>query len=553
VRPAALIVCALLLELGWLVMWPMSFTLSHSALFTSSLLISHPSIQHVLDVLPRLSEAPLADLPGSPSYLLPATVLVVTFLVLLVTYAVALGVLSGARNTMRGGVVIVVLGAVVFELTLLALPGLFSQDVFSYIAYGRAAALYGLNPYIWPPSVLQDPVLPWVADIWRTYTSPYGPLWVNLQWLLATVTQGLSITDQALVYRALGAALLLLNLALAWPLLGRVTPHSPAQRTAALAALAWNPVLLLEVAGGAHNDVLMVTFCLLGLLLFRESSRGLTSVAALSLGTVVKYLSGIGLMWLAVASAARGRAWPHRIGRLVLLAGVAVGLAALSFAPWLELPDSLDSLLNETARVGYVNSLPDTLVQLLLGSVGTSGALEGVRLVERVFVIAVFGVYLVWETRQVWSDPGRAAVARAVARGSLVFVVLVSTSVQTWYFCLPVSIAILLGLREPVARLALAYGALALPALYLSYYLREQTPGWVFVVYAFAPLLVLMPELRAWRSRARGGVPGAVVAQPLGLPRTSPIQGRYATIVSGSSIRRTSARTSHEPREGALE
>jgi hypothetical protein len=171
------------------------------------------------------------------------------------------------------------------------------------------------------------------------------------------------------------------------------------------------------------------------------------------------------------------------------------------------LPDSLESLLNETARVGYVNSLPDTLVQSLLGSLGASAALDAARVLERVLVMAVFAAYLAWEARRLWVDPRRAAVARAVARASLVFVVLVSTSVQTWYFCLPVSIAILLGLREPVARLALAYAALALPALYLSYYLREQTPGWVFVVYACAPLLVLMPELLAARSRSRGGTP----------------------------------------------
>jgi hypothetical protein len=125
--------------------------------------------------------------------------------------------------------------------------------------------------------------------------------------------------------------------------------------------------------------------------------------------------------------------------------------------------------------------------------------------------------------------------------------------VQTWYFCLPVCIALVLGLREPVARLALAYGALALPALYLSYYLREQTPGWVFVVYACAPLLVLTPDVLATRSRARPHIRPRSVAQPVAVSRMGPIQGSYATIVSGSPIRGTSARITHDPREGALE
>ena len=75
-----------------------------------------------------------------------------------------------------------------------------------------------------------------------------------------------------------------------------------------------------------------------------------------------------------------------------------------------------------------------------------------------------------------------------------------STSVQTWYFCLPLSIALVLGWRRRIARISLAYSALALPALYLSYYLRESTPAWIFLVYACAPLAVLIPDaLRALR------------------------------------------------------
>jgi hypothetical protein len=95
----------------------------------------------------------------------------------------------------------------------------------------------------------------------------------------------------------------------------------------------------------------------------------------------------------------------------------------------------------------------------------------------------------------VWLDPRAPRSARALASSALLYVVLVSTSMQTWYFCLPVSVAVLLGLRARVARLALAYSAAALPALYLTYYLRAQTPGWVFLLYASAPLVVLLAEL----------------------------------------------------------
>jgi hypothetical protein len=110
--------------------------------------------------------------------------------------------------------------------------------------------------------------------------------------------------------------------------------------------------------------------------------------------------------------------------------------------------------------------------------------------------------------RRVWSEASPAAVARALARSSLIYVVAVSTSVQTWYFCLPVSVAVALGCRWRVTQLTLAYSVLALPALYLSYYLREATPLWVNLVYGLAPLLLLVPDLAA-RTRARPHVPAA--------------------------------------------
>ena len=78
---------------------------------------------------------------------------------------------------------------------------------------------------------------------------------------------------------------------------------------------------------------------------------------------------------------------------------------------------------------------------------------------------------------------------RATARSSLVYVLLVSTSVQAWYFALPVSLAILLGLHSALARVTIGYALLALPTFYVSYYLRDLTPAGVWLIYGLVPLL----------------------------------------------------------------
>jgi len=381
------------------------------------------------------------------------------------------------------------------------LPGLFSQDVFSYIAYGHLAAIYNLNPYVWPPSAIaKDAILPWVANVWRTYASPYGPVWTDVQWVFARLfSGGKSVADEAMAYRVLANALSLANLGLVWALLGRVTPLDRTQRTTTLAALAWNPLVLFEVAGNAHNDVLMVSLSLLGVLLLTRSrsNDGLLASASFTLGALVKYLSGLELVWLALAAAARSGSWRRRVVRLILVLLVSTAIVVGVMGPWLELPDSLDPLAAETAGVGYVNALPDSLALAFADQVLTPAGLpmtvarELTRGLERFLVLVAFGVYLLWESRRVWSQPSVAAVARASACSCLMYVLVVSTSVQTWYFCLPVAMAVVLGWRATSTRLAVGYSLLALPALYLHYYLRESTPFWVDIVYGLTPLLFL--------------------------------------------------------------
>ena len=90
----------------------------------------------------------------------------------------------------------------VFRLTFATLPGLFSTDVFSYVMYGRIAAVYGQNPYVQPPaSFPDDPFLAWVFPFWRDQPSVYGPLWTDFSWLLSRVTGSWSNFDQVMAYR----------------------------------------------------------------------------------------------------------------------------------------------------------------------------------------------------------------------------------------------------------------------------------------------------------------------------------------------------------------
>src|SRR5438445_6878373 len=98
--------------------------------------------------------------------------------------------------------------------------------------------------------------------------------------------------DQVFAYKLLMNGAQVINLCLVWWLLGRVTPGKPRARLAAFVVFAWNPLMLFDAAGNAHNDALMVTLLLLGIapLVWRRSPP---TNAGWALGTFFVGLSAL--------------------------------------------------------------------------------------------------------------------------------------------------------------------------------------------------------------------------------------------------------------------
>jgi hypothetical protein len=155
-----------------------------------------------------------------------------------------------------------------------------------------------------------DPFLPYVA--WNAEGSPYGPLWELLaavpSWLAGDNLWNNLIFFKCLVIFFFGISTLLTYLILRvlkpeWSLRGTLF-------------FAWNPLVLFEVAGNGHNDVVMVTFVLLAILLFVRG-HGLWVLPALMAGVLTKFIVLL-LIPIAVASLWRDRL-PFRDSRLLSL------------------------------------------------------------------------------------------------------------------------------------------------------------------------------------------------------------------------------------------
>ena len=242
---------------------------------------------------------------------------------------------------------------------LLLAPPLLSNDAYSYAAQGELASR-GIDPTAHGPSYLLDGDFMIGTDsIWRNSPAPYGPVWIGLSEAVVEVT-GHDAADSLWGFRALavvGVAMTAVGIAL-------IARSYGLSAAAALALGVANPLVLLHLVGGAHNDALMLGFLALGLAAFRRDRRVLT-VILIALAVAVKLPAGVALIYIGWAWAGRGAAIKHRVGSIarVIAAATAIIVALcllVGIGPgWLfalQGTNSVTSTFSVTTKLGYVVS-----------------------------------------------------------------------------------------------------------------------------------------------------------------------------------------------------
>ena len=232
-------------------------------------------------------------------------------------YVVALLLLGSAKLRSPSALWIVGGAAVAAHVVLLFAPPFLSNDLFHYAVFGRAVAFSGTNPYTHPiGSMTSDPLMPFAT--WPGSTSHFG---ASFTWLSALVARvgGDSVFGTALAFKGWMVAC---NLATCW-MIPRLTRALHGDGTLALALYAWNPVVLLEVAVMGHNDALMITLALAGLLLY-VSGKPWWAFLALVLSADVKQVTAALGALLAVHFIFSLRDWRGRGKRALQLVALAV-------------------------------------------------------------------------------------------------------------------------------------------------------------------------------------------------------------------------------------
>ncbi|HET9877121.1 MAG TPA: polyprenol phosphomannose-dependent alpha 1,6 mannosyltransferase MptB [Mycobacterium sp.] len=146
-------------------------------------------------------------------------------------------------------------------LPLLVAPPMYSKDVYSYLAQSQISRL-GLDPYrVGPaPALGLDHVFTLsVPSLWRETPAPYGPLFLWIGRGISTLT-GENVVAAVLCHRVVvlvGVGLIV------W-----ATPRLAARCGVAEVSALWlgaaNPLLLMHLVAGIHNEALMLGLMLTG-------------------------------------------------------------------------------------------------------------------------------------------------------------------------------------------------------------------------------------------------------------------------------------------------
>ncbi|MFE3545648.1 alpha-(1-_6)-mannopyranosyltransferase A [Nocardia sp. NPDC059177] len=174
---------------------------------------------------------------------------------------------------------------------LLVAAPMFSRDVYSYLAQG-ALLRDGFDPYQVGPVANPGVLLDNVSTVWTTTTAPYGPMFLLIGHGITSIT-GDSVVAGTIVMRLV----MLPGLALMMWAVPYLTKHLGGKPTVALWLAVLNPLVLIHLIGGVHNEMLMVGLMCAGIALVLERHH-VAGIVVVAIGVAIKATAGVALPFL---------------------------------------------------------------------------------------------------------------------------------------------------------------------------------------------------------------------------------------------------------------
>ncbi len=393
-------------------------------------------------------------------------------------------------------------------------PPLFTRDVFSYLAQG-ALPLAGFDPYAVGPEAMTGIFTDNVHYFWQDTPAPYGPLFIlmakSVAWLIG---------DNIVLGIVLMRLTLVLGLVLFVWALPELTRRLGGRVSVAMWVAVANPMMVIHMVGGGHNDLLVVGLLAAGSLI---ALRGIPAggIALVTAAMAIKASAAVALPFLVLVWAGQlsgplrsriARATAYGVGVFVvvfaactLAAGVGLGwLPALS-APsmivnWMSVPTGVGEFLHTV-----VNSIAAVPKQPFINVARVIGG----------------GLLLWFAWRQWWA--AREGGPDAVRRAGLVLlaVAVLSPATLPWYL----SWGMALVAAAAWSRVALVFATFVSLMLVIVYYPSGEDALYNFPYLFGCGLMALLAAVSLvypdpLRLRGRPAVAGPHPGRPD--PETSP-------------------------------
>lgn len=405
-------------------------------------------------------------------------------------------------------------------------PTLLSHDTMVYAGYGRLLAVYRVNPYFVPLAVFpHDPLTP--LNQWAQSTSAYGPLWILVCGFWGALLKG-DATTCVLAFRLFASAANVCNI---W-LIGRTlqaTGRSPRAVTLGMLVYAWNPLVLLESSLDGHNDVFMILFALLGMLLAVRAERSgqllrargyLLPTVAFTLAALVKFTAlpilAAYLLFLACKALRPTADSPQRLSQalrnwqravqVLLWSGVAAMLVAVAFYGPFWLGHSLHaialSFTNVPSSTGAKHSFLYSVILLVQSHSSHAHNFLLVHLSHRRIwddlTYLALALCLLLGAYRLWLKPGLSTF-RTLVLALMCIVLLITPWFYPWYITWLVGLAaICLPRREQRTTWALFALALTFSYSALSFYIIGFLGARVYLWPLFNTLPPVCAFLLCW-------------------------------------------------------
>jgi hypothetical protein len=260
-------------------------------------------------------------------------------------------------------------------------PPMFSRDVFSYAAQGEMTSFH-ISPYLYGPYTLGATAYVKPVDpLWWNAPAPYGPLFLFLDSTMVKITHHHQLWTVVGLRLLETIAVALIGFGVI--MLAKGLKRDPGE---AFVLAAMNPLVLLTLIGGAHNDALMAGFLVIGVALavkkhpwwgvfFCAMAASVKAPAALA-------IAFIAWTWVKDNPTLRDRVKPILKATAVTAAtmGVATFLAGFGFG-WVKNLLSNGTVRSWAAPATAVGMAAGNLLHLVgLSSVSTTTVLSVARL-----------------------------------------------------------------------------------------------------------------------------------------------------------------------------